>query len=80
MRESGAMKGQALTALSMIKANPGKSTKELGAIGPLDHYQLARRSKELWQSGLLLRLESRTKDLRYWALWQINTAREAQSA
>lgn len=68
MRTSGAMRGQAAEALAMIKRNPGKSTKELGAIGPLERHQIARRTKELWQAGLVVTLEAGTKDVRYWAI------------
>lgn len=57
MRSSGAMGRQAKVALEMIKANPGKSTKELGEIGPLDRYQVARRCPELREAKLVWRLE-----------------------
>jgi hypothetical protein len=43
MRASEALKGQQLIALSMVKSNPGRTSKELGSIGPLDRYQVARR-------------------------------------
>jgi DNA-binding MarR family transcriptional regulator len=66
MRASGALKGQQLIALSMVRANPGRTSKELGSIGPLDRYQVARRLPELEAMNLVYRVESDVEDCRWW--------------
>lgn len=67
MRESGRMRSQALTVLEMIKANPGLTSKQLGAIGPLDRYQVARRTPELLAARKVTRTDENVES-RWWAV------------
>jgi predicted transcriptional regulator len=66
MRRSGALKGQRLIALELVKANPGLSSKELATKGTLDRYQIARRLPELASMGLLRTTQTGDEDLRWW--------------
>lgn len=68
MERSGAMRGQRKVCLEMISANPGKTSKELGAIGPLDRYQVARRTKELESMKLVTRIEMGSQDAKWYAV------------
>lgn len=67
MRRSGALRGQALIALELVKQFPGKSSKELAKLGSLDRYQIARRLPELLSMGKVRREEFEDQDCKWWA-------------
>ena len=64
-RESGQMRSQALEILEMVKANPGRTSKELGTLGRLDRYRIARRLPELESANLVSRTDSDVES-RWW--------------
>jgi DNA-binding MarR family transcriptional regulator len=66
MRKSGALKGQALIALDLVKQFPGRSSKELAKLGSLDRYQIARRLPELLEMKHVTRTQSDDKDCLWW--------------
>lgn len=66
MKRSGAIVGQCLVALEMVKQYPGRTSKELGKIGPLDRYQVARRLADLRDRDLVYRVEYEVGDCRWW--------------
>lgn len=65
MRDSGALKGQAMIAFELVKENPGKTSKELAKLGTLDRYQLARRLSDLLHAKRVWRFESDDSDCRW---------------
>jgi len=68
IQRSGALKGQRLIALNLVKEYPGRSSKELAQLGTLDRYQLARRLPELALEKLITRTEQGSEDCRWWPL------------
>lgn len=66
VRDSGAMRGQQLTCLELVKQYPGRSSKELAELGPLDRYQLARRLSDLRVMELVESREFANDDLRWY--------------
>ena len=68
LRRSGTLRGQALIALELVKANPGRSSKELAKLGTLDRYQLARRLPELLEMGKVRREEIGNSDCKWYAI------------
>ena len=68
MRRSGALKGQRLIALDLVKQFPGRSSKELARLGTLDRYQLARRLPELVELGYVKVTQTGKEDQKWWAL------------
>jgi hypothetical protein len=68
MRESGALKGQTLAVHELLKFNPCKTSKELGQIGPLDRYQVARRLADLHRNGRALQIERLKGDCLWYSL------------
>src|SRR5688572_17308882 len=62
IKESGALRGQAMIALQLVKDHPGKTSKELAQLGTLDRYQLARRLPELREAKLVWRVEQENLD------------------
>lgn len=67
MRSSGAMRGQRLIALELVKQFPGKTSKQLAEVGTLDRYQLARRLPELRAMKLIRGVEIGSEDVRWYA-------------
>lgn len=67
MRSSGAMRGQWLITLNLVKEFPGKTSKQLAEYGLLDRYQLARRLPELRQMKLIRGVEIGSEDVRWYA-------------
>jgi predicted transcriptional regulator len=67
MRRSGTLRGQRLIALELVKAHPGRSSKELAKLGTLDRYQLARRLPELAEMGHVRTTQIGDEDLKWWA-------------
>jgi hypothetical protein len=67
MRRSGALKGQRLIALELVKQFPGRSSKELAKLGTLDRYQLARRLPELVSLGHVRVTQTGNDDQKWWA-------------
>lgn len=61
MKRNGTIRGQALIVLQLVRDAPGRSSKELGTMGSLDRYAVARRLPELRDAGLV-RSESRSKN------------------
>lgn len=70
MRSSGTMRGQRLIAFELVKANPGRTSKELSELGTLDRYQLARRLPELAELGKVFRTNQGNEDSRWWVVPQ----------
>ncbi len=68
MRRSGALKGQRLIALDLVKQFPGRSSKELAKLGTLDRYQLARRLPELTELGHVKVTQTGKEDQKWWAV------------
>lgn len=68
VRKSGMVRGQALELLSVIKRHPGMTTKRLAKIGNTDRHVYGRRASTLWQNGLVIRGESKTQELKFWAI------------
>lgn len=68
IRRSGALKGQQLIALELVKQFPGRTSKELAGLGTLDRYQLARRLPELVAMGYLRVTQIGNEDQKWWAL------------
>lgn len=68
MRRSGAMRGQALIALELVKQFPGRSSKELADLGTLDRFQLARRLPELKAMGKVRTTQTGKDDQKWWAV------------
>jgi hypothetical protein len=68
MRRSGALKGQRLIALELVKQFPGRSSKELAKLGTLDRYQLARRLPELAEMGHVRVTQTGSDDQKWWAV------------
>ena len=68
MRRSGALKGQRLIALDLVKQFPGRSSKELAKLGTLDRYQLARRLPELVELGHVKVSQTGKEDQKWWAV------------
>ena len=68
-RASGAMKGQAIAVLELVKSRPGLTSRELAGIylgrPQLDRYQIARRLPELLSAGLVTRTDEE-KESRWW--------------
>ena len=67
-RRSGALKGQRLIALELVKQFPGRSSKELANLGTLDRYQLARRLPELVELGHVRVTQFQSEDQKWWAV------------
>jgi len=72
MTASGAMGRQAAQVLSLITRFSGCTSKELGALGTLDRYQIARRCPELRAKQLIYHVENGKEDVR----WYPNKERE----
>jgi hypothetical protein len=72
VRKSGMVRGQALELLSVIRRNPRMSTKQLARIENADRHVYGRRASTLWQNGLVVRGESKTQELKYWAVLESN--------
>jgi predicted transcriptional regulator len=68
VRKSGIVRGQALELLAVIKRNPGMSTKQLAKLANADRHVYGRRASTLWQNGLVIRGESKTQELKFWAI------------
>jgi DNA-binding MarR family transcriptional regulator len=66
MRRSGALKGQRLIALDLVKQFPGRSSKVLAGLGTLDRYQLARRLPELVAMGYVKVTQHEAEDQKWW--------------
>jgi predicted HTH transcriptional regulator len=67
LRRSGVLRGQQKIALELVKAHPGKTSKQLARLGTLDRYQLARRLPELLEMKLVTRTETGNLDCQWWA-------------
>ena len=67
MQASGAMRGQRLLTLELVKKFPGRSSKELATLGTLDRYQLARRLPELVELGHVRVTQHQAEDQKWWA-------------
>jgi DNA-binding MarR family transcriptional regulator len=48
-----------------LKKHPGRSSKELSEVSNLDRYMIARRLPELEQYGLVSRVGSGSRDVRW---------------
>ena len=68
MQASGAMRGQRLLTLELVKKFPGRSSKELATLGTLDRYQLARRLPDLVELGHVRVTQSGNEDQKWWAV------------
>ncbi len=68
VRRAGLVRGQALELLQAIKRNPGLSTKQLATLANADRHVYGRRASTLWQNGLVIRGESKTQELKFWAI------------
>jgi hypothetical protein len=55
LERSGRLNVQQALALAAVRKCPGRSSRELGRLSPLDRYQLARRLPELETLGLVKR-------------------------
>jgi hypothetical protein len=65
MRESGQMRSQALEVLELVKQFPGRTSKQLGELGSLDRYRIARRLPELLAARKLTRTDE-DRESRWW--------------
>lgn len=67
---SGTLRGQRKIALSLVCKFPGRSSKQLAALGQVDRHMLGRRMKELWMLGHIVRVEDsiRKTDLKWYAV------------
>lgn len=68
MRRSGALRGQAMIVLDLVKQFPGKTSKELGNLGSLDRHAVARRLPDLLKAKLVRRTEEGSNDCQWWAV------------
>lgn len=68
VRKSGQARGEALELLAAIKRHPGMSTKQIAKVENMDRYMCGRRASTLWQNGLVIRGESKTQQLKFWAI------------
>ena len=68
MVKTGALVGQCLTVWNLVKENPGKTSKQLGEIGPLDRYQVARRLSDLFHANKVRRVEIGNSDCQWFSI------------
>jgi|SRR5688572_19612918 len=68
LRQSGALKGQTLTAYEAMKRHPGKSSKQTAGVTGLDRYMLGRRYADLFNSGKALKVEIGKRDCLWYAI------------
>lgn len=54
--------------LELVTKNPGKTSKELGELGTLDRYQVARRLSDLHNAGLVRKEEVGSNDVTWFVV------------
>ena len=59
------LSGQRRAVWEALKRHPGRSSKELAEVSGLDRYLIARRLPELEQFGLVERVGSDSRDVRW---------------
>lgn len=67
VRSSGVLRGQAKTVLNLVTKFPGRTSKQLADLGPLDRYQIARRTADLRRLGLIYRFDPDEGDCQWYA-------------
>ena len=65
------LSGQRRAVWEALKKHPGRSSKELSEVSNLDRYMIARRLPELEQFGLVSRVGSGSRDVR-WFVVKVN--------
>lgn len=63
VNQSGARLTQAELVLSIVRAHPGRTSKELALFCKLDRHQIARRLPDLQESGLVFSMSRNGNEL-----------------
>jgi DNA-binding MarR family transcriptional regulator len=66
--ESGTVASHEAIILNLVKQYPGRTTKQLASLGPLDRVQVARRMKKLEEKKMVRRLIEDPGDCKWYAI------------
>jgi len=64
--ESGTVKNHEDIIIDLLRMYPGRTTKQLAELGPLDRVQIARRMKKLEEKNLVKRTCEGSGDCKWW--------------
>jgi hypothetical protein len=67
MVESGTVASHEAIILNLVKMYPGRSTKQLASLGPLDRVEIARRMKKMEEKKLVRRTQEGKNECQWWA-------------
>jgi hypothetical protein len=68
MVESGTVASHEAIILNLVKQYPGRTTKQLASLGPLDRFMIARRMKKMEEKKLVRRTQEGRQECRWWGL------------
>jgi hypothetical protein len=66
--ESGAKKAHEEIILDLVTIYPGRTSKQLAELGPLDRVAIARRLKAMEERKVLRRTQEGKEECRWWKL------------
>jgi hypothetical protein len=68
MVETGAVASHEEIILNLVKTYPGRTSKQLATLGPLDRWAVARRLKKTEEKKLVSRTQEGKNECRWWAI------------
>jgi len=66
MVESGAVLSHEAIILNLLQHYPGRTAKQLAALGPLDNVKILRRMKKMEERGLVRRTQEGKSECQWW--------------
>jgi hypothetical protein len=68
MVQTGTVASHEAIILNLVKQYPGRTTKQLASLGPLDRVEIARRMKKMEEKKLVKRTQESKQECQWWAL------------
>jgi DNA-binding MarR family transcriptional regulator len=65
--ETGTVASHEAIILNLVKMYPGRTTKQLASLGPLDRVEIARRMKKMEEKKLVRRTQEGKNECQWWA-------------